>query len=136
MRPSLCPTISRLGRLRLSVADARDLAEGALRGIGYHNDEARIIADHVIEAAGKPAQRLAEIAGLREMTIRKKRPRDFSPGEHGLPPSWLFARQSTTRQQSELGLEPQGRALVRFPALPHTAVPFWVDSPADSGSTL
>jgi LDH2 family malate/lactate/ureidoglycolate dehydrogenase len=40
-----------LGRLRLSVADARDLAEGALRGIGYNNDEARIIADHVIDAA-------------------------------------------------------------------------------------
>src|SRR6266566_2181934 len=40
-----------LGRLRLGVADARDLAEGALRGIGYHNDEARIIADHVIDAA-------------------------------------------------------------------------------------
>src|SRR5438445_1199886 len=40
-----------LARLRLSVADARDLAEGALRGIGYCNDEARIIADHVIDAA-------------------------------------------------------------------------------------
>ncbi|HKA46932.1 MAG TPA: Ldh family oxidoreductase [Methyloceanibacter sp.] len=40
-----------LSRLRLSVADARDLAEGALRGIGYHNDEARIIAEHVIDAA-------------------------------------------------------------------------------------
>ena len=39
-----------LGRLRLSVADARDLAEGALRGIGYHNEEARIVADHVIDA--------------------------------------------------------------------------------------
>ena len=37
-----------LGRLRLSVMDARDLAEGALRGIGYHNDEARIIAEHYI----------------------------------------------------------------------------------------
>ena len=33
-----------LGRLHLSVADARGLAEGALRGIGYHNDEACIIA--------------------------------------------------------------------------------------------
>src|SRR5262249_29828470 len=43
--------IMTLGRLRLSVPDARDLAEGALRGIGYHNDEARIIADHVIDAA-------------------------------------------------------------------------------------
>ena len=40
-----------LGRLRLSVADARDLAEGALRSIGYHNHESRIIADHVIDAA-------------------------------------------------------------------------------------
>src|SRR5262247_1027374 len=40
-----------LSRLRLSVADARDLAEGALRGIGYHNDEPRIIADHIIDAA-------------------------------------------------------------------------------------
>src|SRR5262245_47377371 len=40
-----------LGRLRLSVADARDLAEGALRGIGYHHDEARIIADHMIDPA-------------------------------------------------------------------------------------
>jgi len=43
--------IMTLGRLRLSVADARDLAEGALRGIGYRNDEARIIADHVMDAA-------------------------------------------------------------------------------------
>lgn len=39
------------GRVSLSVADARDLAEGALRGIGYPDDEARIIADHVIDAA-------------------------------------------------------------------------------------
>jgi len=43
--------IMTLGRLRLSVEDARDLAEGALRGVGYDNDEARIIADHVIDAA-------------------------------------------------------------------------------------
>src|SRR5258708_18395360 len=40
-----------LGCLRVSVGEGRDLAEGALRGIGYHNDEARIIADHVIDAA-------------------------------------------------------------------------------------
>src|ERR1700756_501879 len=39
------------GAIRLSVAEARDLAEGALRGIGYRDDEARIIADHVIDAA-------------------------------------------------------------------------------------
>jgi hypothetical protein len=39
------------GRVRLSVAEARDLSEGALRGVGYRDDEARIIADHVIDAA-------------------------------------------------------------------------------------
>ncbi len=38
-------------RVHLSVADARDLAEGALRGIGYATEDARIIADHVIDAA-------------------------------------------------------------------------------------
>jgi LDH2 family malate/lactate/ureidoglycolate dehydrogenase len=39
------------GRVHLSVAEARELGEGALRGIGYSHDEARIIADHVVDAA-------------------------------------------------------------------------------------
>jgi len=39
------------GRIKLSVAEARALGEGALRGIGYNGDEARIIADHCIDAA-------------------------------------------------------------------------------------
>ena len=39
------------GRVRLSVAEARELAEGALRGIDYSHDDARIIADHCIDAA-------------------------------------------------------------------------------------
>jgi len=38
-------------RVRLSVAAARALGEAALAGIGYAGDEARIIADHVIDAA-------------------------------------------------------------------------------------
>src|SRR5204862_3233438 len=38
-------------RVHLSVDEARALAEGALRGIGYRDEEARIIADHVIDAA-------------------------------------------------------------------------------------
>jgi LDH2 family malate/lactate/ureidoglycolate dehydrogenase len=38
-------------RVKLSVTDARGLGEGALRGIGYTQDESRIIADHVIDAA-------------------------------------------------------------------------------------
>jgi len=38
-------------RIHLSVSDARALSEGALRGIGYDGEEARIIADHAIDAA-------------------------------------------------------------------------------------
>src|SRR5262249_1025786 len=40
-----------IGRVRLSVAEARGLAEGSLKGLGYSEDDARIIADHVIDAA-------------------------------------------------------------------------------------
>ena len=55
-------------RINLSVADARDLAEGALRGIGYDDDEARIIADHVVDAAlcGYEYSGLAKILNLPE----------------------------------------------------------------------
>ena len=54
--------------MRLSVADARDLAEGALRGIGYTDDEARIVADHVVDAAlcGYEYSGLAKILNLPE----------------------------------------------------------------------
>src|SRR5215468_3799188 len=38
-------------RVRLSVLEARDLSERAMRGIGYEPDEARILADHVLDAA-------------------------------------------------------------------------------------
>ena len=38
-------------RVHLSVSDARALAERALRGIGFDPEEARIVADHVIDAA-------------------------------------------------------------------------------------
>ncbi len=56
------------GRINLSVADARDLAEGALRGVGYNADEARIIADHVVDAAlcGYEYSGLAKILNLPE----------------------------------------------------------------------
>jgi LDH2 family malate/lactate/ureidoglycolate dehydrogenase len=55
-------------RLRLSVAEARNLAEGALQGIGYTCDEARIIADHVVDAAlcGYEYSGLAKILNLPE----------------------------------------------------------------------
>ncbi len=38
-------------RIHLSVDDARRLGEGALQGIGYDHDEARIVTDHVLDAA-------------------------------------------------------------------------------------
>lgn len=38
-------------RIRLSVADVRALPERALRGMGFDAGEARIIADHAIDAA-------------------------------------------------------------------------------------
>src|SRR5688572_17977564 len=38
-------------RVRLSVAEARALGERAMRGIGYDAEEARILADHVLDAA-------------------------------------------------------------------------------------
>src|SRR6476660_6985263 len=55
-------------RVRLTVAEARDLAEGALRGVGYQSEEARIIADHVIDAAlcGYEYSGLAKILNLPE----------------------------------------------------------------------
>ncbi len=56
------------GRVHLSVKDARSLAEGALRGIGYSEDDARIIADHVIDAAlcGYEYSGLAKILNIPE----------------------------------------------------------------------
>jgi len=56
------------GRVRLSVAEARELAEGALRSIGYDKEEARIVADHVIDAAlcGYEYSGLAKILNVPE----------------------------------------------------------------------
>ena len=55
-------------RVHLSVDDARALAEGALRGIGYALEDARIIADHVIDAAlcGYEYSGLAKILNVPE----------------------------------------------------------------------
>ncbi len=56
------------GRINLSVAEARDLAEGALRGVGFDDEEARIIADHVVDAAlcGYEYSGLAKILNIME----------------------------------------------------------------------
>jgi len=55
-------------RIHLTVAEARGLSERALRGIGYDAEEARIIADHVIDAAlcGYEYSGLAKILNIPE----------------------------------------------------------------------
>src|SRR5580698_8493542 len=39
------------GRVHLSVDDARRLGERAMRGIGYDDEDARVLTDHVVDAA-------------------------------------------------------------------------------------
>jgi LDH2 family malate/lactate/ureidoglycolate dehydrogenase len=55
-------------RVHLSVAEARERGECALRGIGYDAEEARIVADHVIDAAlcGYEYSGLAKILNIPE----------------------------------------------------------------------
>ena len=55
-------------RVHLSVAEARSLGERALRGIGYDAEEARIVCDHVIDAAlcGYEYSGLAKILNIPE----------------------------------------------------------------------
>ena len=63
-------------RIKLSVAEARALGEGALRGVGYDAEEARIIADHVVDAAvcGYEYSGLAKILNIPDAE-HFKRPR-------------------------------------------------------------
>ena len=63
-------------RIHLSVVEAREHSERALRGIGYDAEEARIIADHAIDAAlcGYEYSGLAKILNIPEHR-RFKRPR-------------------------------------------------------------
>lgn len=69
------------GRVHLSVPDARELAEGALRGVGYDDVEARIIADHVIDAAlcGYEYSGLAKILNIPEAEHFKRPRRPMKP---------------------------------------------------------
>jgi LDH2 family malate/lactate/ureidoglycolate dehydrogenase len=65
-----------LDRIHLSVEEAREHSERALRGIGYDAEEARILADHMIDAAlcGYEYSGLAKILNIPEHH-RFKRPR-------------------------------------------------------------
>jgi LDH2 family malate/lactate/ureidoglycolate dehydrogenase len=63
-------------RIHLSVAEAREHSERALRGIGYDAEEARILADHMLDAAlcGYEYSGLAKILNIPEHR-RFKQPR-------------------------------------------------------------
>src|SRR5438552_18986714 len=65
-----------LDRIHLSVAQAREHAERAMRGIGYDAEEARIVADHAIDAAlcGYEYSGLAKLLNIPEHR-RFKQPR-------------------------------------------------------------
>jgi LDH2 family malate/lactate/ureidoglycolate dehydrogenase len=93
-------------RVRLSVPEARDLAEGALRGIGYAHEEARIIADHVIDAAmcGYEYSGLAKILNIAD-------------SEH----FHLPRRALTVLRETEVSLAFDGRNNVGMLALFHAA---------------
>ncbi|HSB82355.1 MAG TPA: Ldh family oxidoreductase [Candidatus Methylomirabilis sp.] len=79
------------GRVRLSVPEACGLAEHALCRIGYDADEARIIADHVIDAAlcGYEYSGLAKILNIPEHR-RFKQPRRPMSVLHQTEVSTLF----------------------------------------------
>jgi len=93
-------------RTHLSVADARELSEGALRGIGYDAEEARIIADHAIDAAlcGYEYSGLPKILNLPE-------------SEHFKLPR----RPITVLRESEISLALDGGNNVGMLALFHAA---------------
>ncbi|HTV89537.1 MAG TPA: Ldh family oxidoreductase [Stellaceae bacterium] len=78
-------------RVHLTVEEARALGEGALRGIGYDPEEARIIADHVIDAAlcGYEYSGLAKILNIPEHR-RFREPRYPMRVEHETEVSALY----------------------------------------------
>lgn len=79
------------GRVRMSVPEARELAEHALCRIGYDAEEARIVADHVIDAAlcGYEYSGLAKILNI-PVHRRFKQPRRPMSVLHETEVSTLF----------------------------------------------
>jgi LDH2 family malate/lactate/ureidoglycolate dehydrogenase len=79
------------GRIRLSAAEGQALAEQALGTIGYDAEEARIIADHVMDAAlcGYEYSGLPKILNVAEHR-RLRQPRRRMRVLHETPTSALF----------------------------------------------
>lgn len=62
-------------RIHLSVAEAREHSERALRGIGYDAEEARILADQMIDATlcGYEYSEFAKILNIPEHRLSSGR---------------------------------------------------------------
>jgi LDH2 family malate/lactate/ureidoglycolate dehydrogenase len=78
-------------RVRLSAAEAQALAEQSLRAIGYDEEEARIVADHVVDAAlcGYEYSGLPKILNVAEHR-QLRQPRRPMRVIHETPVSTLF----------------------------------------------
>ena len=78
-------------RIHLTVDEARALGEGALRRVGYDEEQARVICDHVIDAAlcGYEYSGLPKILNLPEH-LRYKLPRRPMQVLHETPVSKQF----------------------------------------------
>ena len=78
-------------RVRLSVDEARTVAERALQRIGYDAEEARIVADHVLDAAlcGYEYSGLPKILNVAEHR-RLRQPRRAMRAVHETPVSGRF----------------------------------------------
>lgn len=78
-------------RITLNIADARELSERALRGMGFDADEAQIVADHVIDAAlcGYEYSGLAKLLNVAD-SWRFKKPRTPMRAIRETPVSALY----------------------------------------------
>src|SRR5829696_6030610 len=78
-------------RVRLSVTEAQTLSEEVLRAIGYDAEEARIIADHCVDAAlcGYEYSGLPKILNVAEHS-RLKLPRQRMRAVRETPLSAMF----------------------------------------------
>ena len=73
-------------RVHLDLDEARALGEGALRGIGYDEEEARIITEHVIDAVAATAED-ARLLGVRPR-VPMLRERRLTTDLAGTPVEW------------------------------------------------
>ena len=81
-------------RIRMSVVEARALGEAAMRGAGYDNEDARILTDHVLDAAlcGYEYSGLPKLLNVVDARISSGHDaRSAWCGRAGRRPCWMVA---------------------------------------------